>query len=153
MTFFLRRVGQYPEAEDLTQQVFVRLLAGSPINRVEDAEAYVFTIATNLLRDRARKAMRGSHDAPLDQALIDELMQGIVEERTPERVLLARESLAEVLKALEGLGERTRDIFILSRLENMKHRSIADLYGIGVSTVEKHVIKAALFLAVRYSGK
>jgi len=43
-----------------------------------------------------------------------------VEDRGPERVLQGCESLAEVLASLETLGDRTRDIFILFRLENMK---------------------------------
>jgi RNA polymerase sigma-70 factor (ECF subfamily) len=73
-----------------------------------------------------------------------------MEERSPERVLLARESLTKVLACLDELGEKTRDIFILFRLENMKQKDIAALYGIGQSTVEKHVMKAALHLAVRF---
>ena len=72
---------------------------------------------------------------------------GLVEDVSPERVLLARETLAEVLGALAELEDRTRDIFILSRLENLPQREIAALYGISVSAVEKHVAKAVLFLA------
>ncbi len=34
-----------------------------------------------------------------------------------------------MLAALEGMGERTRDVFVLYRLEKMKHREIAALYG------------------------
>jgi RNA polymerase sigma-70 factor (ECF subfamily) len=152
MSFFLRRVGHYAEAEDLTQQVFLRLLGAGELDRIEDAEAFVFTVATNLLRDRARRAARSASSIgySLDDGLIDQVLHELVEDRSPERVILARESLADVLRSLDALGERTRDIFILSRLENMKHRNIAELYGISASTVEKHVMKAALHLALRY---
>jgi RNA polymerase sigma-70 factor (ECF subfamily) len=64
--------------------------------------------------------------------------------------LLGKDALADVLRSLDELGERTRNIYVLFRLENMKQKEIAALYGIGVSTVEKHVMKAALHLAVRY---
>lgn len=50
--------------------------------------------------------------------------------------------MAAVLQALEALGERTRDVFVLYRLEKMKHREIAALYGISVSSVEKYVARA-----------
>ena len=72
------------------------------------------------------------------------------EDFSPERVLLSEESLADVLRSLEELGELTRKIFILFRLENMKQKDIAALYGIGQSTVEKHVVKAVVHLAKRY---
>jgi len=46
-------------------------------------------------------------------------------------------SLHVVVAALQELGERTRDVFMLDRLEHMKHAEIATLFGISVSAVEK----------------
>jgi RNA polymerase sigma factor (sigma-70 family) len=152
MSYFKRRVGDHAEAEDLTQQVFVRLLAAGDLAQVEQADGYVFTIAANLLRDRGRQAARRGTVA-LDPALIDELIHEAVEDRSPERVLLGRETVAEVLRALDELGERTRDIYVLFRLENMKQREIASLLGVGQSTVEKHVVKATLHLARIFGGR
>jgi RNA polymerase sigma-70 factor (ECF subfamily) len=81
-------------------------------------------------------------DGPLETQLVEAI--------SPERVLLSEDSLADVLRSLDELGELTRNIFILFRLENMKQKDIAALYGIGQSTVEKHVVKAVLHLANRY---
>ena len=151
MTYFRRRVKNPEEAEDLTQQVFLRLLAAGDADKIDHAGAYVFTIAGNLLKDRGRKAMRRDESGPsLDSSLVDDLVAELAEARTPERVMLGRESLADVLATLDELGERTRDIFILFRLEHMKQREIADLYGIGQSTVERLVAKAALHLLRKY---
>ena len=153
MSFFLRRASSHSEAEDLTQQVFLRILASGQ-EQIDNPEAFVFTVAANLLRDRARKSGRIGHSGDvLDPNLISEIVTGLVEDRTAERVLLGRESLADVWRALDELGERTRDIFILFRLENMKQSTIAELYGIGVSTVEKSVMKATLHLALRFDRK
>lgn len=156
MSYFLRRVRDHAEAEDLTQQVFLRLLAGhGDLADIEHAEGFVFTVAANLLRDRSRRAFR-HYEQPLDTIdldLVGEVLAEAVEARSPERVLLGRESLADALKALDRLGPKTRDIFILHRLENLKHREIAELYGLSASSVEKHVIKATLFLARRYGGR
>ena len=66
----------------------------------------------------------------------------------PERVLLSQEALAAALRALEELGERTRDIFVLYRLEKMKQREIAALYRISVSSVEKSIARASEHLSL-----
>jgi RNA polymerase sigma-70 factor (ECF subfamily) len=120
------------------------------------ADVYIFQVAANLLRDRARQRVwrhaegHTSLDAPADI-----LAQGLgghpalVEDREPERVLLAQQSLARALHALEELSERTRHIYILHRLEKMRHKEIAALLGLSVSAVEKHVIRAVTHLAQR----
>ncbi len=152
MSYFLRRTGNHAEAEDLTQQVFMRLISADNLDAVEHAEGYVFTIATNLLKDRGKRAsLRFERSFPqIDLNLVAEISAEAIEDRSPERVLLARETLAGALKALEALGERTRDIFILHKVENMRHREIAEFYGLSVSSVEKYVIKATLHLARKY---
>ena len=149
MSFFLRRVGDGAEAEDLTQEVFVRLLGAAERQPIEDVEALVFVTAGNLLKDRGRRAARRGAATAIDPALVAEVTREFVEDRDPERVLLARESYAEVLAALDELGQRTRDIYVLFRLENMKQKEIAALFGIARSTVEKEVMKATLHLALR----
>jgi RNA polymerase sigma factor (sigma-70 family) len=151
MSFFLRRVSNYAEAQDLTQQVFVRLMVAGDLGRIDHAGGYLFRIATNLLKDRQRRLRSTPFKFSLpDRGFLDELIEGAVEDRSPERVLLAKEALADVLGTLDGLGKKTLDIFILFRLENMKQRDIAEVFGISQSTVEKHVIKASFHLARKY---
>jgi len=155
MSFFLRRVRIRAEAEDLTQEVLLRALRAEGFQRADHADAFIFKIAINLLRDRQRQEFRRGNPGfiPLEEAEASGTAGALVEDLSPERVLLSRDSLSEVLRALDELGELTRNIFILFRLENMKQKDIAALYGIGQSTVEKHVMKATLHLAVRYDGK
>jgi len=157
MSYFLRRARDRQDAEDLTQEVFLRILRRDEAVPLENAEVYLFRIAANLLRDRARRAgtHRSSAHASLDAAAPEFsdsglLAPGLVEDRGPERVLLSQESLTEVLRALDELGDRTRDIFMLFRLEKMKHRDIAAIYGMTVSAVEKHIAKAGVHLARRF---
>ena len=154
MAYFLRRTGKRSEAEDLTQETFVRLIASRSFEFADEANAYVFRVAINLLRDRARTAARWKRvpALPLDTDTIDELSHAFVEDRGPERVLIGRESLTEVLGCLDELGERTKSIFILFRLEGMKQKDIAALYGIGLSTVEKQIMSAVLHLARRFGS-
>lgn len=152
MSFFLRRVFNHAEAEDLTQQVFVRLVGSNEVARLEQADRFVFTVASNLLRDRAKRAAtRGeAQSVSIDLDLIGEISRSAKEEISPERVLLGREALADVFRSLDELGEKTKAIFVLNRLEKMKQREIAELLGVGISTVEKHIIRATLHLARKY---
>ncbi|MGE5565223.1 MAG: RNA polymerase sigma factor [Parcubacteria group bacterium] len=150
MNYFLRRVRDRAEAEDLTQEVFLRIVRRPDAEPLENAEVFLFSIAANLLRDRARRAQtrhaaeHRSLDAPDEDFTA---APSLIEDRAPERVLMSQESLAEVLRALDELGERTRDIFILYKLEKMKHREIGALYGLSASAVEKYVRKATAHLA------
>jgi RNA polymerase sigma factor (sigma-70 family) len=155
MTFFLRRVRDRSLAEDLTQDVLLKVVRASEKGQIERADSYVFKVAINLLRDQRRRAQRVGPAIflPIEADRDGHLESQLVEAISPERVLLSEDSLADVLRSLEELGELTRNIFILFRLENMKQKDIAALYGIGQSTVEKHVIKAVLHLSNRYGPK
>jgi RNA polymerase sigma-70 factor (ECF subfamily) len=64
-------------------------------------------------------------------------------------VLVGRESLMEAAAALEAMPARTRAIFLLFRLEHLRQAEIADLYGISVSAVQKHLVRATAALVGR----
>jgi len=153
LAYFTKRVKNRNEAEDLTQEVFVRLLHHPDKNNGQTLAGYVFTIAANLLRDRAKSTatarQKRIHSLDLLGAA-DAFSTSLVEDRDPERVLAGKQTVQDVLGALAELGERTRDIFILARLENMQHREIAAMYGISVSAVEKSMMKAMAHLGALF---
>lgn len=149
LSYFRRRVRDQALAEDLVQDVFVRVLRASEYEVIEHPESYVFKVAANLLKDSRRYAVRHPTVArvPEYEGSEAELEEALVDERSPERVLDGETSLAQVLQTLGELNELTRNVFVLFRLENMKQKDIAALYGIAQSTVEKHVMRAVLHLA------
>jgi RNA polymerase sigma factor (sigma-70 family) len=143
LAFFMRRVGNLSEAEDLTQETFARLAATQ--TQMRHADAYVFQIAANLLRDRGRRQV--SSAAGLKE--IAAAKHASREEIDGERVLLGRERLGAVIAALQELTARTRNIFLLSRLEGLRHGEIANMFGVSESAVRKHLTKAVAHLANR----
>lgn len=149
LAYFNRRVSSSAEAEDLVQDVFERVLRGFDAGAIGNAEALLFRIAVNLLRDRARRLQRHGTELPLPADAIAEFADALTEDLSPERVAIGERTLAEVQAALDELGERTRAMFLLYRLEHLKIREIAELYGITVSAVEKQVAKALLHLTRR----
>jgi RNA polymerase sigma factor (sigma-70 family) len=153
VAYFMKRVNSRNEAEDLTQEVFIRLLNHPDRNNGQTIERYVFTIAANLLRDRAKSVATAHRTRIQSLDVLDEkdaFSANLIEDRNPERVLVGRQAIQDVVNALSELGERTRDVFILARLENVQHREIASMYGISVSAVEKMMMKAMAHLGARF---
>lgn len=149
MSFFMRRIGNRAEAEDLTQHVFLRILAAQGPEDIHNPEGFVFRVATNLLRDRSRARGRRGEGCNVETLSPGEMDEADLVDFSAERILLGRERLAEVMDMLSELDPRTGDIFCLFRLDKMKQREIAERYGIGLSTVEKHVMKATRQLGSR----
>lgn len=138
LVFFRKRLPPSADADDYVQELFARLSSVEKLSEIERIEGYIFQTAANLLRDGARKrAVRGE-----DEQQNYDAEQFSSDEITPERVLLGKEQVAELLDALEMLPERTRTVFILKRFENFRYGEIARRLGISVSSVEKHMAKA-----------
>jgi RNA polymerase sigma-70 factor (ECF subfamily) len=149
--YFLKRVKDRSQAEDLAQEVLLRMIRASDTDLIVNPESYVFKAAANLLLDHRRRALRNGtlRARSLEEALESEFVTPLVEDRSPERVILGEATLIEVMQALDELSELTRNVFILFRLENMMQKDIAALLGIAQSTVEKHVMRAMIHLANR----
>lgn len=143
--YFLRKCGSAPEAEDLAQDVLERALSKARWETAEQAKGYIFRIAVNRWHDRNRRSL--THGVVVEWDDAASFAQA--EESSPERVLGSEQELHAVVEALASLSERTRDVFLLFRLEQMKHGQIAEMFGISVSAVEKHVSKAVAHLASR----
>lgn len=145
-SFFRKRAYNEQEADDLVQEVFVRLAAREPAASMEHAEAYIFQMAANLLRDRARRhATRSAADRDLRAGDANSF-----EEISPERVLLGKQRLALLERVLGELPERTRVVFLLHRFEELKYAEIARRLEISVSSVEKHMMEAMRQIRTRF---
>jgi RNA polymerase sigma-70 factor (ECF subfamily) len=126
------------DAEDLTQEVFLRLQIASGRVEIENVERYIFRIANNVLISRRR------HDVveglPFRDSLPDEMESP--EPLSPERILLGREHWIRFQAGLEALPRRAREAFLLHRFESMTYAAIARRMGISTSAVEKLIGRA-----------
>ena len=148
VAFFSRRVSSHAEAEDMTQEVFVRL-AQSGTENLDSTEAFIFRIATNLLRDRSRRdRVRTAY-----RIAVEREDGGDIDTLDPHRIAAGRETIGTLWAAIQALPEPTQQIFILYRVENISKQTIADSFGYNVRTVEKHISRALVFLARRVGGR
>lgn len=146
--YFVRRVSDRGEAEDLVQDVFVRLARRGGLSDVSNLSGYIFETAASVLQDRARRRQVRAADA--HDSFDGDRHAG--EDFAPDRVLDGKERLRLVGAALLELPERTRHVFVLRRVEGMRYNDIASQLGISVSTVEKHMQRAVAFLTARMGG-
>lgn len=136
--YFYRRVRNPSEVEDLVQEVFLRLTVRGLPERADHASAYIFQIAASVLTDRHRRRTVRHAD---DHVSFDPETDGGVD-FDPGRIYAGKQALSAATAALLTMPERTRSIFLLKRLDGLRHQTIAVQLGISVSAVEKHLVKA-----------
>lgn len=135
--YFARRAPA-DEAEDLVQDVFLRLhQAGSRLT-VADAEPYLFAVAHNVLvsRLRSRAAQAWAGRQPLEAAAEP------ATDLSPERILAARQDYARLVKAVGELPPRTRAAFQLHHFEALSRGAVAEQMGISVDSVKELLRRA-----------
>lgn len=138
LRFFSKRLGNPADAEDLTQEVFIRIACAHSTTDIQNMEAYLFQMASNLLRDRARRdAVRHVHD---HVSLEDAGYEG--ESPSEERIYEGKEAIESFLCTLSTMPPRRRMCFLLHRFMGLSYGAIALRLGISVSVVEKHMTKA-----------
>ena len=127
------------DPEELLHAAYLRLLRYRARHAVENIAAFLVRTAVNIGVDNYR------HDRFIADVAPEEAEHA---ENSPlqDEVLAARVRLDRVREGLSRLTPRTREIFLMHRLDDMKYREIAERLGISQSAVEKHVAKAALFL-------
>jgi len=139
-----RRTHNSEDAEDLLQSAYLRLVRYQVRTSVDDTAAFLVKTALNLNIDNFRHLQ--VHDS------VTAFPQ--LEDNAPlqDEVVAARVRLIRVKAGLEKLPARTREVLLLHRLNNLTYSEIGKRLGISVSAVEKHVARAAVFLAKWIEG-
>jgi RNA polymerase sigma-70 factor (ECF subfamily) len=149
--YLLRKTRDSGQAEDITQETFLRLFRHLREDRLLDnPKAWLFTVANNLAVDASRS---GSHIKDLDETTwkkIEESRSGL--QADPEKLMLQRERLDRLHIAVLNLTPLQRDCLHL-RAEGLRYREIADLLKISPSTVMDAVRRATLKLSREFDSE
>jgi RNA polymerase sigma-70 factor (ECF subfamily) len=124
----------------LLHSAYIRLENYRNDHVVENPSAFLVRTAINIAVDMHR------HEKLLELGTDGEGARRTDEAPLQDEIIAARERLIRVNEGLAKLPPRTREIFLLHRLEGLKNREIAARFGISQSAVEKHVSRATLFL-------
>jgi RNA polymerase sigma factor (sigma-70 family) len=130
------------DVEDLAQEVFVRMAGCRRPTDLHKPEAFVFTLAKNLVRDRARRlhTRATTHSVRLDDIDLS------CRRPTPDRWLELAQQLAQAERTLASLKPNTRHAFLRHRVHGESYAAIALEMHVSVSMVEKHIVSAATAL-------
>lgn len=146
---FFRRLGAQPgEAEDLTQDLALKLYRQAQTYRAEGRfGAYAFRVARNLWIDRVRKVGREPRrtQGP-DRDDLPDLLDTLGDERQvePGAALEQREEAERLLRALGDLSDGQRMVFELGVMQELPYQEISAILEVPVGTV-----KSRMFHAVR----
>lgn len=124
-------------AADLLQDTFVRLMKRHEWLEAQEPRAYVMTVAKRVLIDHWRRER-------IEQAYLEALLQWPEDEApSPETQLQLLEQLIEIDRRLEVLPDVTRRVFLYAQLDGMTYAEIAQTLDISISSVKRHLIRAA----------
>jgi RNA polymerase sigma-70 factor (ECF subfamily) len=147
--FILRQIRSNPVAEDLTQDVFVRVVqSAADFRHSARFSTWVYTIARNLCIDQLRKASLRRHpslDQPSGQTgsedgpTLGEKMADAHPDRMVDRAAIGRQMSAHIQSAVEELPEDQREVFLLREVGNIPFREIATMIGVPENTVKSRM--------------
>lgn len=143
MRYLRRNWRDAAELPDLRQEVYVRVFEAARVREPEQAGAFLFSTARNLLIDRARRAQIVSIETFADL----ELENLTPDDLTPERHASGRAELRLLQQALNALPLRCKEVVSLRKIDGMSQREIAEHMGIKEATVEKQMAKGMRALA------
>ena len=146
---YLTRLAGNKDADDLTQEVFIKIEAGLKTFRYESKlSTWIYRIATNTAVDRLR-----NHALKLESAveLSDDIIlkshtysieQGLAisgSKFSSEEAFACQETSECIRRIIEKLPENYRAIVILSELEGLRNREIAEIVNLSLDAVKIHL--------------
>lgn len=144
-----RLLGDRAEAEDIAQEVMLRLWRAAPEWRSGEAQVstWVYRVAANLCTDRLRAVKRKGAQA-LD--LVAEPEDG---RPSVVATMIVADRHAALQAALAELPDRQREAVILRHIEGLANPQIADVMQIGVEAVESLISRGKRALTTALAGR
>lgn len=124
-------VGNMDDAQDVVQNIFVKLLQKESLTYVDDFHKYLNVAIRNESIKKIKKSRKTF-----------ELFDQLTEVPSCENELIKSEISENMLRELEALPEQNKRVFTLCVLEGIKYESTAEIMGITVNTVKYHLKKS-----------
>ncbi|GAB4229650.1 MAG: RNA polymerase sigma-70 factor [Ekhidna sp.] len=134
------KTGNIELAEDLVQEVFVKVWDKRYKIKTETVKSLLYTIATHLMINHYNhQKVVGRHE--------ERVLNGQTSEHISPQFLLEEKEFEEKFNAAIGrLPEGCREVFLMNRIEKLKYEEIAERLGLTVKAIEKRMSKAISIL-------
>jgi RNA polymerase sigma-70 factor (ECF subfamily) len=154
--FLLSSTRDVDLAETLTQDCFLKAHRNwSSFRGESSAMTWLMRIAINLQKDHWRnRRMQFWRRTQSNAVALDEASEWLPSgERSVEQQLLAKERVGQVSKAVDGLSERQRTVFLLRYVEEAELSEIARATGLSEGTVKAHLSRAVAKVRAKLGGQ
>jgi len=154
--FLLASTRDVDLAETLTQECFLKAHRHWASFRGESTTmTWLMRIAINLQKDHWRnRRVQFWRQTSTNSVDLDEASEWLPSgESSQEQTLLARERVGQVWKAVEGLSERQRTVFLLRFVEEMELSEIARTTGLSEGTIKAHLSRALARVRTELGGR
>lgn len=144
-SFIMRMVKEPALAEELTQETLIRVyIHADKYREIARFSTWVFTIATNLVRNKMRQRSRRPHTISLNTAPDDdEVPVDPADTRADTSERVQREELGRLIaEATEKIPERYRIPFLLREVEQLSYEEIQQVTGLKLGTVRSRINRA-----------
>lgn len=138
--FLFYKFGNLEKAKDFTQEAFVRLWNNCAKVQLEKSKSFLYTVANRLFLDdvdHQKVKMKFQRRMSITESQMED---------NPEYVYRREEFKGRLETAISELSEHQRTVFLMSRIDKMKNREIAETLDISIKTVEKHISNSLKFL-------
>lgn len=134
------------DADDIIQEMYARIGVLDSFDEIRDPLLYAIKVASSILLNQVRRSRIVSIVTVDDP----EKFEIASPDASPEQEVASRAELEMVAKSIMSLPKRTRDVLLLRRVEGLSQRATAEKLKIAEKTVEKHLARAALYLAHQF---
>ena len=132
--FAMRFLKSREYAEDIFQDAFTVIWQGRRfINPDASFSSYLYTIVRNRIMNQLRDL---ENQTKLKEQILE---QAVDYSNDTNNSILANDLRGLIARAMQQLTARQREIFEMSREQDMSHREIAEALGISVYTVQEHI--------------
>lgn len=133
------RVRRREVADELAQEVFMRLLRGPDLSSIRNPEAYLVTVAGNLATEYELKERRERNPLNIDDPQVQEQISAVTdyaaELDTENRIRRYRHAVSE-------LPAKCQDVVVLRTRYGLRYEEIARHLGISINMVKKYLSQA-----------
>lgn len=153
--YVYRMTGSADDAEDLTQEVFLRMYTSIDSFRGQSSlNTWLFRIAGNLCIDRFRRTKNRVPAYSLDEPVGEDALAHEVADETyaPHRLLQNAEMAEQIQSALSKLPDKLRATLLLHDIEGLPYEEIAQIAGCPLGTVKSRLFNARMQLRQHLAG-
>jgi len=149
--FFAARTGSRLLAEDLAQELYVKIATRDPAVTAENPVALIYRIATNVMLDRARGEARATARDAAWRRVAHATAGGedVADETPADEAVASRQRLRQLVEAVAELPPQMQRAFRLHKLEGRSQSDTAQVMGLSVKSVEKHISAALKALTAK----